>query len=114
MWLPYASLCVNVLVLVPVCGALLGDGPRAREAWGPASAARGILGSIYGAILVVSLGLLVNFDGATARALFAVQVLYKLTTPFTVGRLRHPVVLSNLVIAALHAASLVVLHRALG
>jgi hypothetical protein len=38
--------------------------------------------------------------------LLLVQVLYKLTTPFTVGSFANPVVISNLVIAALHLTTL--------
>jgi hypothetical protein len=42
-------------------------------------------------------------------ALLGVQVIYKLTTPFTVGTWRNPVVLSNLAIAAVHTATLTML-----
>ena len=45
-------------------------------------------------------------------ALLAVQVLYKITTPLTTGAISNPVVISNLLIAAVHAATLMVLLRA--
>jgi hypothetical protein len=38
--------------------------------------------------------------------LLLMQVVYKLTTPFTVGTFGNPVVVSNLVIAALHSVTL--------
>jgi len=38
--------------------------------------------------------------------LLLVQVLYKLTTPFTVGSFVHPVVVSNIGIAAIHMTTL--------
>jgi hypothetical protein len=45
--------------------------------------------------------------------LLLVQVIYKFTTPFTVGSFTNPVVLSNLVIATLHLVTLVVIYRQL-
>jgi hypothetical protein len=35
-----------------------------------------------------------------------VQILYKVTTPFTVGSFANPVVVSNLAIAAFHSLTL--------
>ena len=46
-----------------------------------------------------------------AAALLLVQVLYKVTTPLTVGTLANPVVVSNLVIAGFHTATLMCLWR---
>jgi hypothetical protein len=43
-----------------------------------------------------------------------VQVIYKITTPFTVGRLQNPIVISNLVVAALHSVTLVSIFRLYG
>jgi len=42
-----------------------------------------------------------------------VQVVYKLTTPFTVGNLANPVVISNIVIALVHLATLMLILREL-
>ena len=53
-----ASLITNVAVLIPVCGGLLLDASWVADVYGSASAARGILLSLYGALLVVSTGLL--------------------------------------------------------
>lgn len=49
---------------------------------------------------------------AMVAALLLVQILYKLLTPFTVGTLANPVVLSNLAIAAFHAATVATIYRA--
>jgi len=38
--------------------------------------------------------------------LLLVQVIYKITTPLTVGSFENPVVISNLVVAAMHAVTL--------
>lgn len=38
-----------------------------------------------------------------------VQVLYKVTTPLTVGTVTNPVVVSNLIVAVVHTATLVCL-----
>jgi len=101
-----ASLLVNVAVLVPVCAGLLADADWVAEAYGAATAARGILLSVYGSILVVSLMLLFRREPMLVAPLLLVQVLYKLTTPFTVGSVSNPVVISNIVIAALHLTTL--------
>ncbi len=100
------SLVLNLLVLVPVCFSLLVRASWVDGAFGPESPARGILLSIYLAIGIASAGLLFAKDPRLALPLLAVQVLYKGTTPFTVKTLRNPVVISNLLIAAVHAGTL--------
>ena len=107
-----ASLLVNVVVLIPVCVGLLVDASWVGDVYGTVSAARGILLSVYCAILVVSLGLLFTREPMLVAPLLLVQVLYKLTTPFTVGSFVNPVVISNLVIAALHLTTLGVILSA--
>ena len=107
------SLITNVVVLIPVCLSLLLDAPWVPNGWGEFSPARGILLSIYGAILLVSMGLLWRPESVAAAALLLVQVIYKITTPFTVGSLENPVVISNLVVAALHALTLSLIVREL-
>lgn len=99
------SLALNVAVLVPVCASLIGGAGWTNAAYGPPSPARGILLSIYGAILLLSLGLLLRPVPAMVAALLIVQIVYKLTTPFTVGTFANPVVRSNLGIAAVHAVT---------
>lgn len=99
------SLLVNVAVLVPVCAGLIGGARWAEASFGAATPARGILLSIYLAICVVSAGLLLFGSVASVAALLVVQIVYKITTPLTVGTVRHPVVLSNLAIAALHTVT---------
>ena len=101
-----ASLLTNVVVLIPVCVGLLVDASWVADAYGAASPARGILLSIYGAILIVSMGLLFKREPMLVAPLLLVQVLYKLTTPFTVSSFANPVVISNIVIAALHLTTL--------
>jgi hypothetical protein len=107
------SLITNVVVLIPVCLSLLLDAPWVPNGWGEFSPARGILLSIYGAILLVSLGLLWRAEPVAVAALLLVQVIYKITTPFTVGSFDNPVVISNLVVAALHALTLSLIVREL-
>jgi hypothetical protein len=103
------SLIINVAVLVPVCLGLLTGADWTTPPYGPATPARGILLSIYLAILVISSAVLAGAPAALAPPLLLVQIVYKITTPFTVGRLRNPVVLSNLAIAAFHGATLAVI-----
>lgn len=69
----------------------------------------GVLLSIYVAIAVLSLVLLLRPDRRMISALLLVQVVYKVTTPITVGTLANPVVISNLAISVIHTVTLVLL-----
>lgn len=105
------SLLINIAVLLPVCAGLLTNAEWAASAYGGATPARSILLSIYLAIGVVSLLLLIRREPNAVAGLLLVQVLYKVTTPLTVGTLAHPVVVSNLVIAGFHTATLLCLWQ---
>ena len=109
----YISLIINVVVLIPVCIGLISDASWVEYGYGPASPARGILLSIYGSILLVSLGLLINPLPMLVAPLLLVQILYKLTTPFTVGNLTNPVVISNILVALVHLVTLVLILRSI-
>lgn len=100
------SLALNVLVLVPVTYGIQTSAEWAGEAYGSDSPARGILLAVYLAILVASVGLMFKPIPAMVAALLAVQIIYKVITPFTVGTLGNPVVVSNLAIAAFHCVTL--------
>ena len=110
----YISLGLNVLVLIPIVVLMARKSPIVDQTWGNFTAARGILMSIYLSILVVSVFLLFTPAPAFVAALLLVQVVYKLTTPFTVGKLSHPVVISNLVISAVHIATLANIYVTVG
>lgn len=105
------SLLLNIAVLVPVCFGIITDAAWAREVYGESTAARGILLSIYLAIGLVSLGLLFRQEPNMVAALILVQIIYKLTTPFTVGTVANPVVVSNLFIAVFHSVTLYFIFR---
>lgn len=96
------SLVVNVAVLIPITLGLARDARWATEAYGARTPARQILLAIYLAILALSVGLLLWRNAEVALGLLLAQIAYKVVTPVSVGTLRHPVVLSNLAIAALH------------
>ena len=104
------SLMLNIVVLTPVCYGLVTDAVWARESYGGSTAARGILLSVYIAIGLVSLGLLFRGDLKFVAALILVQIIYKVTTPFTVGTVANPVVISNLLIAVFHTVTLVLIY----
>lgn len=108
------SLLLNLSVLLPVCSGLILQAPWAQAAYGAASPARGILLSVYCAILLASAVLLFVRDPRAVAVLLGLQVVYMLTTPWTVGTLHHPVVLSNLAIAAFHLVTLAVIARTTG
>ena len=106
------SLLVNVVVLIPVCFGLITDAAWAQAVYGPLSAGRSILLSVYLAIGFVSAVLLFIRDPRFVAALLVVQVAYKVTTPLTVGAISNPAVISNLLIATLHTLTLTLIWRA--
>lgn len=108
------SLLINSAVLIPVCVGLITDANWAQASYGVATPARGILLSVYLSILIASLLLLASRDPRSVAALLLVQVLYKMTTPVTVGTFHNPVVISNLGIAVFHAITLLAIWRAIG
>jgi hypothetical protein len=85
--------------------------PRLSSVYGDYSPARGILLSVYGAILLVSIALLLKPLPILVAPLLLVQILYKVTTPFTVGSFTNPVVISNLLVAVLHLITLYLILR---
>ncbi len=100
------SLVLNIAVLIPVLAALAANRAGAIAVFGERTPARGILQSIYFAILVMSAALLAVQDLHATAGLLGVQIVYKVTTPFTVGTVKNPVVISNLLIAAFHGIAL--------
>ena len=83
------SLVLNVIVLVPVVFGLLTSASWVSASYGLPSPAQGILVAVYGAILLVSVGLLTHPVPAMVATLLALQTLYKLSTPVTVGGRYH-------------------------
>ncbi len=110
----FASLALNIFVLVPVCWGLINKAGWTLLAYGEDTAARGILLSVYLAILLCSAGLVFKPIPMMVAALLLVQIIYKFTTPFTVGSVNHPVVISNLGIAAFHCITLWSIWKANG
>ncbi len=106
------SLILDIVVLAPVCAGLISNPNWVRGTYGDATAARGILLSVYLAIGLVSALLLFLPDPKLIAALLLVQVVCTVTTPLTVGTLRNPVVISNLGIAAFHAVTLILIWQA--
>ncbi len=105
------SLTVNILVLIPIVFGMAIGSPIIDRAWGEFSESRGILASIYFALLVLSSILIVKTIPVFVVPLLATQVIYKITTPVTVGTIMNPVVVSNLGIAALHLVTLWVIYK---
>jgi hypothetical protein len=102
----FASLAINVFVLVPVCLGLMTKADWTLSAYGPDSPARAILLSVYLAILLCSVGLMAKPIPTMVATLLMVQIVYKVITPFAVGNLSNPVVVSNLAIAAFHSITM--------
>jgi hypothetical protein len=106
MLFPKISLVLNILVLIPVCTGLFLKANWAVDSYGIETPARGILLSIYLAILLFSAVLLLKFDPKFVMALLSVQVVYKVLSPIMVGTLSNPVIISNLLIALFHSYSI--------
>lgn len=100
------SLGLNIAVLVPVCAVLILNVTPFVDVWGLTTPARGILLSMYLSILIMSIGLWMLRNPMLVAPLLAMQICYKVTTPITVGTITNPVVISNLVIAIVHAVTL--------
>jgi hypothetical protein len=83
---------------------------RMVKTLGEFNPARGILLAIYATILLGSIYLLIFPDTKFAIALFIVQIGYKLLTPFTVKTIKHPFVISNILIAIVHVVTVYTLH----
>ncbi len=105
MLFPRLSLILNILVLIPVCSGLLLKANWTVESYGLETPARGILLSIYLAILIFSAVLLFKFDPKMVLALLSVQIVYKLLSPIMVGTITNPVIISNIFIAVFHSYS---------
>ena len=124
------SLAANIVILIAVCTVLIafGTSEPVVYAWGTPTAGRGILLSIYFAILIMSILLFAMHYRSPSNAaiqymvaaLLATQIMYKVSTPITTALVRepssaaggaNPVAISNLCISGLHAVTLFLLWR---
>lgn len=111
------SYVANLAVLLPLLAAFYLAPARMELVFGPATDARSILVCLYATIAsasVLGLGLIASgrWDTAVSLAipLFGLQIVYKLMTVPMVG-LTSPVVVTNLVVVAIHSATLLSLTR---
>ena len=101
-----ASLLLNIVVLIPFCTALMLNNEKVQKTAGIFTPARGILLAMYLTILLSSILLLYFNDMKLAFALFSMQVVYKVLSPITAKTLKNPIIISNILIAAFHLATL--------
>ena len=97
-----ASLILNIIVLIPVCIAFIGNFEKMQKTAGIFTPARGILLAMYLTILLISSLLLFYNQPTIALTLFLMQIIYKFISPFTVKSVKNPIVISNLFIALFH------------
>lgn len=107
-----ASLIINIVVLIPVCYFILTNNFRMVKTMGEFTPARGILLAIYTTILLASILLLFFADAKLAFALFFMQIVYKLLSPFTVKNFKNPVIISNIFIAIFHLVTIYTMIKA--
>jgi hypothetical protein len=117
MLLLTVSHAVNVIVVTIIPILILRDVPAMRASFGPDSPARRFLACLYATIALASAAALAAQAAANpalsiliASVLFPMQIVYKLATLPAVGW-ANPVVKSNLAIALLHTATLVILWQ---
>lgn len=106
------SLVANVAITFAVSLAIWRNNVGVGQVFGTDSPARRILTCLYLTIGLVSCYVLMllalgqpGIAWSVAKTLFALQIIYKLMTVITVG-LRHPVVITNLCVVALHTITL--------
>lgn len=95
------SILLNILVLIPVCLGIFTNANWTINCYGNNTPARSILLSVYLSIFF-SIILLFKPDPKMVAALLCVQIIYKITTPLTVGSFSNAVVISNILIALFH------------
>ena len=100
------SLILNIAVLIPICYLMITNNFRMVKTLGEFNPARGILLAMYISILIGSIFLLIAPDKKFIIALLSIQILYKFLTPFTVKTIKHPFVISNILIALFHVLTL--------
>ncbi len=100
------SLVLNIAVLIPICYLMITNNFRMVKTLGEFNPARGILLAIYISILISSIFLLIAPDKKFIIALLSIQIVYKFLTPFTVKTIKHPFVISNILIALFHVLTL--------
>ena len=118
MGLAVVSHLINITVTGTLVFLFLSGSQGTDISYGLDAPARRILACVYAAIGLARLATLIILAvyGATPAfvnfsiSLFAIQILYKCLTAVALG-LGHPVVISNLVISAVHAASIFALWR---
>jgi hypothetical protein len=100
------SLLLNIAVLIPICYLMITNNFRMVKTLGEFNPARGILLAMYTSILIASVYLLYAPDKKYIIALLSIQIVYKLLTPFTVKTIKHPFVISNILIALFHVLTI--------
>ncbi|MEY4792523.1 MAG: hypothetical protein RIT34_1330 [Bacteroidota bacterium] len=100
------SLLLNIAVLIPICYLMITNNFRMVKTLGEFNPARGILLAMYTSILIASVYLLFAPDKKYIIALLSIQIVYKFLTPFTVKTIKHPFVISNILIALFHVLTI--------
>lgn len=107
-----ASIILNIIVLIPVCFTLIMNFDEMQKTAGIFTPARGVLLAIYLTILLVSAFLLFFMDLKLVFALFLMQIVYKLISPFTVKTIKNPIVICNFLIAGFHLVTIYTMLKA--
>lgn len=113
MTIVYLSFAINILV-AGFWGVVLFRNrvPKLTRVFGQDSPGLRILASLYLSIAILSLFALIHQEYliSIAYVLFSLQIVYKVISAFSVRDFKNPVVISNLVIATIHAISIYTLY----
>lgn len=103
------ALWLNIALLVPVVAVLLFIPRLAIRLYGNQTPARGVVLALYLTLIAASVLFLVWPLEPGIITLLAVQISYKVLSAFTIRVLTNPLVIGNLLIAAIQTG-LLVLH----
>ncbi len=106
----YASLVINIIILVPVCLGLILFERKMAAVFGERTTGREILLCIYLTILAASIFLMFHSAAYVeyVKALLSAQIVYKSLSVFIIRDKKNPVLWFNFFIAIFHSAALAI------
>lgn len=103
MWL--VSCAFNVLLFLLICIGMQVNAGWIRVSFGQPSLARSALFSMYAVGLIFSILMLLRFFPTFAVPLLIFNISFAIVVPFTYWNIRHPIIVTHLVLAAVHCVT---------
>ena len=105
MWV--ISCILNVMLFSFICVGFYKNARWVRGMFGPPSPARSALSAVYAAALIFSLFLMIGVFPTFAVPLLMSQVVTIIAVPITYRTVRHPVVVTYLLLGMVHSMTIV-------